>query len=100
MKPDTRLVIWKQVLEVGNSTYYGFRTSKARYLKKSKRMKNFIDMVKKLGVSKSIILFKILTVKFVSKYPTMKTCSFSVHFLKNHCKLMKVICNENASEFK
>ena len=49
---------------------------------KFKTNENFIDMIKKLGVSKSIILFKISIVKFVNKYPRMKKSSLSLHFLK------------------
>ena len=49
---------------------------------KFKANENFIDMIKKLGISKSIILFKISIVKFVNKYPRMKKSSLSLHFLK------------------
>ena len=38
---------------------------------KFKASENFIDMIKKLGISKSI-LFKISIVNFVNKYPRMK----------------------------
>ena len=61
---------------------------------------NFIDMVKKFGISKSTILLKISIVKFVNKYPRMKKSSLSFHFLKNNFKLIKEICHENASEFE
>ena len=45
---------------------------------------NFLDMVKRFGISKSIILFKISTVKSVNKYPRMKKPALSLHFLKNN----------------
>ena len=61
---------------------------------------NFINMVKKFGISKFIILFKISIVKFVNKYPRMKKFSLSFHFLKNNFKIIKQICLVNASEFK
>ena len=67
---------------------------------KFKMNDNFIDMVKKIGISKSTILFKISVVKFVNKYPRMKKSSLSLHFLKNNFKIIKEICHENASEFK
>ena len=57
-------------------------------------------MIKKLGISKSIVLFKISIVKFVNKYPRMKKCSLSLHILNNNFKIIKEICHENASEFK
>ena len=46
---------------------------------KFKMNDNFIDMVKKFGISKSTILFKISIVKFVNKYPRMKKSSLSLH---------------------
>ena len=42
---------------------------------------NFIDMVKKFGISKSTIVFKISIVKFVNKYPRMKKSALSLHIL-------------------
>ena len=42
---------------------------------------NFIDMVKKFGISKSTIVFKISIVKFVNKYPRMKNSALSLHIL-------------------
>ena len=42
---------------------------------------NFIDMVKKFGISKSTIVFKISIVKFVNKYPRMKKSALSLHVL-------------------
>ena len=47
---------------------------------KFKMNDNFIDMVKKFGIIKSTILFKISIVKFVNKYPRMKKSSLSLHF--------------------
>ena len=57
----------------------------------------FIDMVKKIGMSKSTILLKISIVKFVNKYQMF---SLSLHYLKNNFKIIKEICHKNASEFK
>ena len=59
---------------------------------------NFINMVKKFGIGKSIVLFKISIVKFVNKYPRMKTFSLSLHLLKNNFEITKEICHENARE--
>ena len=69
-------------------------------LEKFKGNEHFMDMIKKFGISKSTILFKISIVKFVNKYPKMKKSSLSLHFLKNNFKIIKEICHENASEFK
>ena len=69
-------------------------------IEKFKVNENFIDLVKKFGISKSTILFKISIVKFVNKYPRMKKCSLFLHFLMNNFRVIKEICHENASEFK
>ena len=77
-----------------------FAYQQGEIFEKFKMNDNFIDMVKKIGISKSTILFKISVVKFVNKYPRMKKSSLSLHFLKNNFKIIKEICHENASEFK
>ena len=63
----------------------------------SKLMKIPSIWLKNLVLVNPQILFKILMVNFVNKYPRMKKCSFSLHFLKNN---FKTICHGNASEFK
>ena len=40
-------------------------------------------MIKKLGISKSTILFKVSIVKLVNKDPRTKKPSLSCHFVKN-----------------
>ena len=69
-------------------------------IEKFKVNKNFIDLVKEFGISKSTIPFKISIVKFVNKYPRAKKSSLFLHFLKNNFRMIKEICHENASEFK
>ena len=41
---------------------------------------NFINMDNKFGISKSTMVFKISIVKFLNKYPSMKTSSLSPYF--------------------
>ena len=72
----------------------------AQIFEKFKANENFIDMIKKRGISKYTILFKIFIVTFVSKYSRMKKCSLSLHFVKNSFKMIKEICHKNACEFK
>ena len=72
----------------------------AQIFEKFKENENFIDMIKKRGISKYTILFKIFIVTFVSKYSRMKKCSLSLHFVKNSFKMIKEICHKNACEFK
>ena len=67
---------------------------------KYKANENFTDTIKKLGTSKSSILFTISIVKFVNKCLRMKISKRLLHFLKNNFKIFKEICHENASEFK
>ena len=94
------LIIWKKLLELRNLTHYGLRNNKVQFFEKFKSNENFLDMIKKLGISKSEILFKISIIKFVNKYPRMKKASLSHRFLRNNFKIIKEICHENASEFK
>ena len=58
------------------------------------------DMVLKLGVSKSTIVFKIALKKLIDDFPKIiKLLAVSSSF-KKKIKLIKEICKENVSEFK
>ena len=43
---------------------------------------------------------KISIVQFWNKYRKIKKSSLSVHFLKNNFRIIKKICDANASDFK
>ena len=65
----------------------------------------FINMVNQFGISKTTMVFKILNLKFLSKYPRMKKSLLSLQLLKNNFKkfakkLILKICQVNASELK
>ena len=38
--------------------------------------------------------------KLINKHPKTKKSSLSLNFLLNYYKLIKIICEENASEFE
>lgn len=63
---------------------------------KLKENTKFIQMVKEFGVRKSTINF----LKLRNKYPNIKNSSVSLNIMKNCIKLIKKICEENASEFQ
>ena len=60
----------------------------------------FINMVNQFGISKTTMVFKISNLTFLSKYPRMKKSLLSLQFLKNNFKIIKKICQENASQLK
>ena len=57
-------------------------------------------MVRQFGCSKSTIIFEIKILKLINKHPKVKNSSVSLNFFKNYLKLIKEICEENASEFE
>ena len=46
------------------------------------------------------MVFKISIVRFLNNYPKVKKSSLSLHFLRNNIKIVKEICQQNASEIK
>ena len=90
----------EKIIRSNKSNILWLAYQKGQIFEKFKVNENFIDMIKKLDISKSTILFKTSIVKFANKYPRMKKSSLSLHFLKNNFKIIKEICHENASEFK
>ena len=37
---------------------------------------------------------------FIDKYRRMEKSCISIHYLKNNCRIIKEVCQENASEFQ
>ena len=58
------------------------------------------DMVLKLNVSWSTIVFKIALKKLIDDFPKIKDASLSLHYFKKNLKLIKEVCKESPSEFK
>ena len=58
------------------------------------------DIVLKFNVSKSAIVFKNALKNLIDDFPKTKDSSLSIHCFKKNLKLIKEVCNENASEFK
>ena len=70
----------KKIIGNKKSSILWLAYQQGQIFEKCKANGNFIDMIKKLGISKSTILFKTSVVKFVNKYPRMKKSSLSLHF--------------------
>ena len=66
---------------------------------KFKDKEKFITQVKKLGIHKTTIIFKINVYKLCDRHPKLLKSSIGLGFLKNHYKDIKEICTENAQEF-
>ena len=61
---------------------------------------NFLDIIKKLGIRKSTVLFKMFIVKPVNKYLRVKKSYLFLHFSKKNFRIIKENCHENASKFE
>ena len=60
----------------------------------------FIQMVGKLQIHKSTIVFKINLFKLIEKHPKLLKSSATLTFLKNYFKDIKQICKDNSNEFE
>ena len=56
---------------------------------------NFKNLVEKLKINRSTIIFKISIVKLVDTYPKMLTLSVTLNFLESHYKDIKSISKKN-----
>ena len=56
--------------------------------------------VSEFKISKTMINFKIDIVKFIDKYPKMRTSCTSLFYLKNNFRVTNKVCQEHASEFQ
>ena len=71
-----------------------------KIFKRLKEKEKFIQMVGKLKIHKSTIIFKINLFKLIEKHPKLMKSSVALTFLKNYFKDIKQICKENSSEFE
>ena len=60
----------------------------------------FIQMVGKLKIHKSTIIFKINIFKLIDKHLKLIKSSVTLSFLKNYFKDIMQICEENSSKFE
>ena len=66
-----------------------------KIFKSFKEEEKFINMVGRLKIHKSIIIFKINIFKLIDKYPKLMKSSATLTFWKNYFKYVKQICKEN-----
>ena len=71
-----------------------------KVFEKFKENAKFIEMVRHFDYSKPTIIFKMNIVKVIIKHPKIKNSFLFLNFLKNYFKLIKEICEENASTFE
>ena len=71
-----------------------------KIFKRFKEKEKFQEMVKKLKIHKSTIIFKINVFKMIEKYLKLMKLSVTLTFLKNYLKEIKKVCEDNLSNFK
>ena len=71
-----------------------------KIFKRFKEKEKLIQMVSRLKIHKSTIIFKINIFKLIDKHPRLMKSSVTLTFLKNFLKDIKKICAENSSEFE
>ena len=59
-----------------------------------------MQMVGKLKIHKSTLIFKINVFKMIEKHPKLMKSSVALTFLKNYLKEIKLIYERNLSEFE
>ena len=71
-----------------------------KIFKRFKEKEKFQEMVGKLKIHKSTLIFKINVFKLIEKYPKLMRSSVTLTFLKNYLKDIKKVCEDNLSDFK
>ena len=71
-----------------------------KIFKRFKEKEKFQEMVKKLKIHKSTIVFEINVFKLIEKCSKLNRSSVTLTFLKNYLKDIKKVCDENSSEFQ
>ena len=71
-----------------------------KIFRKFKTDNKCISAASAFKISKATINFKVGIVEFIDKYPRMEKSCISLHYLKNNFRIIKEVCQENASEFQ
>ena len=102
-KPGDAADIIKQYEEILRTKRKGMISVvyyQGKIFKRFKEKEKLIQMVSRLKIHKSTIIFKINIFKLIDKHPRLMKSSVTLTFLKNFLKDIKKICAENSSEFE
>ena len=102
-KPGDAADIIKQYEEIHRTKRKGMISVvyyQGKIFKRFKEKEKLIQMVSRLKIHKSTIIFKINIFKLIDKHPRLMKSSVTLTFLKNFLKDIKKICAENSSEFE
>ena len=102
-KPEDAANIIKQhgeILRTKKKGIIAVAFHQGKVFKRFKGKEKFMQMVGKLKIHKSTIVFKINLFKLIEKHPKLMKSSVTLTFLKNYFKGIKQICKENSSEFE
>ena len=67
--------------------------------RKFKENNRFTSAVSEFNIIKTTTDFKIEIVKFINRYPKMRTSCISLFYLKNNVRIIKEVC-QDAGEFQ
>ena len=102
-KPEDAAVIikkYEQIFRVKRKGNISIAFHQGKIFKQFKEKEKFQEMVGKLNIHKSTIIFKINVFKLIEKYPKLMRSSVTLTFLKDYLKDIKKVCEENLSEFR
>ena len=91
---------YKEILRTKRKGIVSVVYYQGKIFKRFKEKGKFTQMINKLKIHKSTIIFKINIFKLTEKHPGPMKSSVTLTFLKNHLKGNKKICEENSSKFE
>ena len=91
---------YEEILRVKKKGIIMVASYQGKIFKRFKEKEKFQEMVKKLKILKSTIIFKINVFKMIEKYLKLMKSSVTLTFLKNYLKDIKKVCEDNLSNFK
>ena len=74
-------------------------SQQSEIFRRFKTNNKFTTAVSEFKISKTTINFKIDIVKYIDKYPKMRTFCIFLFYLKTNFRVIKKVCQEHASEF-
>ena len=91
---------YEEILRIKRKDIVNVAYHRGKLFSRSREKEKFMTLVRRFGIHKIMIVFKINFFKIINKHPGLIKSSVNLSFLKNYLKDIRQICHKNVKEFE
>ena len=91
---------YEEILRIKRKDIVNVAYHRGKLFSRFREKEKFMTLVRRFGIHKIMIVFKINFFKIINKHPGLIKSSVNLSFLKNYLKDIRQICHKNVKEFK